>query len=135
MSRLTSSAKRIIAGGMTQELILQLDANTADWLQRQALAEQTTPVAFVEEILRELADPEQIEGDLIDRLLAQAVSYFPPVMTLDEQDEYRDEVLDHLCGRIATIYQQQIGTGLNEQEIATLRVNLANRSESVWPAR
>ena len=120
---------------MTHLLTITLDASTFDWLTRQAQAEETTPAAVVEALLRELADPENVEGDLMDRLLLQSVDFFPPVMTLDEQDEHRDEIIDYLCGRIVQGFQQRAGEPLSESETIALRNKLVERSQEVWPSR
>jgi hypothetical protein len=80
---------------MSHSLTITLDTDTFAWLTRQAASEQSTPAAVVEALLRELADPENVEGDLMDRLLLQSVDFFPPVMTLDEHDEHRDEIIDY----------------------------------------
>jgi hypothetical protein len=120
---------------MTHSLTITLDDDTFGWLTRQAVSEQTTAVAFVESLLRELADPDAVEGDLIDRLLVASVDSFPPIMTLDEQDEFRDELLDDLCRRIVEGYAKRVGEPLSASETAALRERLAERSQEVWPSR
>ena len=120
---------------MTHSLTITLDADTFGWLTRQATAEQSSLAAVVEELLRELADPENVEGDLMDRLLLQSVDFFPTVMTLEEQDEHRDEIIDYLCGRIVQGFQQRAGDPLSESETDALRKKLVERSQEVWPSR
>lgn len=120
---------------MTHSLTITLDDDTFGWLTRQAVSEQTSAVAFVESLLRELADPDAVEGDLIDRLLVASADAFPPIMTLEEQDDHREEILDDLCRRIAEGYRQSIGEPLSEAEELALRHRLVERSQRVWPSR
>lgn len=120
--------------GMTT-LTLTLDPATAEWLHREAGATNRPPSDFVVDLLRELADPDRVEGDLIDDLLARSVDLFPPVMTLDEQDEMREEVLDHLCRRIADAYRAATGDAMPAGGAADLRERLTERSREVWPVR
>jgi len=114
------------------KVMLELDPMTADWLAREAAASARDASVFVGEILRELADPDAVEGDLIDRLLAEAAHAFPPIMEFDEHADMREEVLDHLCHRLSTVYRATQGTELTAAEKAKFRARLEERADSVW---
>lgn len=117
---------------MTHSLTITLDSSTFDWLTRQAQAENTTPAGVVETFLREMADPENIEGDLIDRLLAEAVGSFPPVMTLEEKGEMQEEVLDSLCHRLVETFRERLGMSMSLEEQAAFRQRLEVHAKTVW---
>jgi hypothetical protein len=129
---LDSESETEYRGVMVHSLTITLDDDTFAWLTRQAAAEQTTVAKVVEELLHELADPDAVEGDLIDRLLMASTDSFPPIMTLDEQDECREEILDDLCRRIVEGYAKRVGEPLSEAATATLREQLVARSKQVW---
>jgi hypothetical protein len=113
-------------------LTIALDPFTAEWLHREAATENTMPELFVAELLRELADPDQVEGNLIDRLLAEATRSFPGVMELEEQAEMRDEVLDDLCRRLVESHRQMLGELMTLTEQAAFRAKLEERAKIVW---
>ena len=114
------------------KLILELDAMTADWLAREAAAAARDAAGFVTEILRELADPDAVEGDLIDRLLAGATHCFPPVMDLDEQTEMREEVLVDLCRRLISAHREVLGADMTPADLTAFRARLQDRAGVVW---
>jgi hypothetical protein len=116
-------------------LTLNLDPITVDWLLRESAAVGREPAEFVAELLRELADPDHIEGDLIDQLLAASANSFPPVSTLEEQDEHREEVLNDLCRRIAEGFQKHTGIPLSDADASALRERLAEHAQEVWTSR
>ena len=111
-------------------LTLTLVPITAAWLSR--VAGPTDPAAVVVELLRELADPDNVDGDLIDRLLAEAAGSFPPVMTLDEQDEKRAEVLDGLCHRLVETYRTMLGEPMSLADRAAFRERLIAHAKHIW---
>ena len=113
-------------------LTLTLDANTVAWLQREAATTRQTPADLVVELLQELADPDSVEGDLIDRLLTDATGSFPPVMTLDEQSEMREELLDDLCRRLVETDQQILGEPMTRHDQARFRKRLEEQSQHCW---
>jgi hypothetical protein len=113
-------------------LTIALDPLTADWLNKEAVALNQTQAEFVSELLRQLADPDRVEGDLIDRLLAEAAHSFPPVMTLDEQTEMREEVLDSLCHRLVETYREMLGVPMTPADRAAFRRRLEARSKTIW---
>ena len=113
-------------------LTLTLDADTVEWLQREAATTRQTPADFVVELLRELADPDSVEGDLIDRLLTDATGSFPPVMTLDEQSEMREELLDDLCRRLVETYQHVLGEPMTLHDQPRFRKRLEEQSQNCW---
>jgi hypothetical protein len=116
----------------TCTLTLDLDPITTDWLVREAAAAGREPAEFVAELLRELADPENVEGDLIDQLLADTTRLLPPVMTLDEHAEMKDELLDHLCHRVAETFREHLGMPMSVEEQAAFRQRLEDQSKIVW---
>lgn len=113
-------------------LTLALDPLTAAWLRRESAAADRPPTDFVAELLRELADPDGDEGELIDRLLSAAIVHFPPVMTLDEQAEMREEVLDHLCRRLVETYRELTGEPMGLSEQVAFRDRLSERARTTW---
>jgi hypothetical protein len=114
------------------KLTLELDPLTAEWLTREAKAASCDVPEFVTEILRELADPDAVEGDLIDRLLAEAKHSFPPIMELDEQAEMREEVLDDLCRRLVTAHREMLRVDMALAEQAVFRTRLQERAGVIW---
>lgn len=113
-------------------LTITLDPFTSKWLQREAATENVAPELFVAEMLRELADPEQVEGELIDRLLCEATHSFPQVMELDEQEEMREEVLDGLCRRVVEMHQTRLGEPMRLSDQTAFRAKLEDRAQVVW---
>ena len=113
-------------------LTLDLDSITADWLLREAAAAGREPAEFVAELLRELADPDNIEGNLIDQLLADATRSLPPVMTLDEHSEMKEELLDNLCHRVAETFRERLGMPMSLAEQAAFRQRLEAQSHELW---
>jgi hypothetical protein len=113
-------------------LTLKLDPITTEWLLREAAVVQREPAEFVAELLRELADPDNIEGNLIDQLLADATSSLPPVMTLDEHAEMKDELLDHLCHRVAETFRERLGIPMNDEERDAFRRRLEDHARELW---
>jgi hypothetical protein len=113
-------------------LTITLDPFTSEWLHREAATENTTAELFVAELLRELADPEQVEGELIDRLLSEASHSFPPLMELDEQDEMREEVLDDICRRVVEMHQTRLGVPMRPADQSAFRAKLEDRAPVVW---
>ena len=113
-------------------ITLTLDPQIAAWLNREAGALNQAPADFVVELLRELADPDHVEGDLIDRLLAEATNSFPLVMTLDEQADMREEVLDGLCHRLVEAYRKMLEVPMPPADQAAFRSRLVDRSKNVW---
>ena len=113
-------------------ITIPLDLQTADWLNREAATANKSPAEFVAELLLELADPDHVEGDLIDRLLVEATGYLPPIMTLDEVDEMREEILDGLCHRLVEAHRNILGEPMSLADQATFRERLEKRSKTVW---
>jgi hypothetical protein len=113
-------------------LTLNLDPITTEWLIREAAAIQRDPAEFIAELLRELADPDHVEGDLIDQLLADATRSLPPVMTLDEHAEMKDELLDHLCHRVAETFRERLGMPMRDEERAAFRQRLEDHAQDLW---
>jgi hypothetical protein len=116
----------------THTLTLNLDPITTDWLFREAAASGSEPAEFVAELLRELADPDHFEGDLIDQLLTDATRSLPPVMTLDEHAEMKEELLDHLCHRVAETFRERLGMSMNDAERAAFRRRLEDHAQDLW---
>jgi hypothetical protein len=120
---------------MAETLSITLSDVTHDWLNRESALSGRTPSEYVSAMLAELADPGNIEVDLIDRLLAGAGSWFPPLMTLEEQDEMRDEVLDFLCHRICEQYTSHVGKPMTKAAVKRLRDRLAAQAIDSWQQR
>jgi len=114
------------------KLTLELDAITADWLTREAAAASCNLADFVSQLLRELPDPDAVEGDLIDRLLAEATHSFPPIMELDEQTDMREEVLDDLCRRLISTYRDMLGQEMTLTDQEAFRARLQERASVIW---
>jgi hypothetical protein len=115
------------------QLTLNLDAETLRWLNQAAIASDRSVATVIADILALLASPESQEDELVDKLLASAVNYFPAIMELDEQEEMREEVIDYLCMRLIEVGSASKSLLTNE-ELAHLRCKLIERSEEIWSA-
>jgi hypothetical protein len=117
---------------MPKTITITLSDATYAWLQGESALTGKTPKAFLTEFLADMADPDNVEADLIDKLLDQATSWFPPLMELDEQTEMREEVLDSICQIIREAYLFHFGVELNDDEATRLRARLAARANVCW---
>jgi hypothetical protein len=120
---------------MAETLSIILSDVAYEWLKRESARSGRTPTEFVTELLTGMADPDNIEIGLIDKLLSGAGAWFPPLMTLEEQDEMRDEVLDFLCHRICEQYKSHVGRPITKAEVKRLRDRLATRATDCWQQR
>jgi hypothetical protein len=114
-------------------LSLNLDAETLRWLNQVAVASNRSVETVIADVLTLLASPESQEDELIDKLLASAVNYFPAIMELDEQEEMREEVIDYLCMRLIEVGSAS-KSSLTNEELAHLREKLVARSGAIWLA-
>lgn len=117
---------------MVETISIGVSETTLAWLRRESALTGRAVPEFLAELLRELAGPDNIEGDLIDRLLAEATQWFPPLMTLEEQDEMREEVLDFLCHRIQGQHLSQRGSSMTAAEVERFRERLSSRADAGW---
>jgi hypothetical protein len=115
-----------------KKITITVSNATHAWLERESASARKSPTAFLNELLADLADPDQIEIDLIDRLLISCAGWFPPIMELEEQVEMRVEVLDSLCYQIRQQYTSQIGVTPSEDQLSRLRERLAERADICW---
>src|SRR5690348_6687057 len=109
---------------MTRLVSISLSDSTYSWLKQEAAQTGDTPAEFISKMLSKLADPDNAEAMSLDQLLAEAVSWFPPLMTLEEQEEMREEVLDFLCRRIEQQYASQVGQPMSKRDQNELRDRL-----------
>lgn len=108
---------------------LTLTTATRHFLASEAATAGVEFDQFISRILNELCSPDQEEALLIDELLVSASSYFPPIMTLEEREDFREEILDYLLTRISIMFEEKTGHQLTEPE----RMNLANRLSQQAP--
>lgn len=116
-------------------LTITLSDLTYAWLNTESAGANQTAAEFVAALLDGLADPENVERDLIDQLLSDATGWFPSLMTLEEQAEIRDEVLDFLCNRIQEQYASHFGMPMSIAEVRQIRDRLAERAAHCWQQR
>lgn len=79
-----------------------------------------------------MSDPEQEETILIDQLLVSAASFFPPIMSLEEKEDFREEIIDYLVFRISELFQQCAGGSLRVTEKAKLLERLCKQAPTAW---
>jgi hypothetical protein len=117
---------------MDKKITIGLSGFTHEWLERESTLAGKTPAAFLTGFLEDIADPNNIEAALIDEALMGAVSWFPPLMDLDEQTEMREEVLDSLCYLIREQCLSEMGMTLSDAEVHRLRHRLGERAKVCW---
>jgi hypothetical protein len=83
-------------------------------------------------IIRSMADPQRIEGDLIDQLLIDASQWLPPAMTLEEHAEMKDELLDYLCSSVVKSFRRRMNSSLTDSEMADFRAHIEERARVIW---
>jgi len=120
---------------MKDTLTITLSILTLSWLKSESDRAGQTTEEFVATLLTDLADPDNVERNLLDQLLADAVKWFPSLMTLEEQTEMREEVLDYLCHRIQEQHVSQLGMPMSKAEARQLRDRLAERAAHCWQRR
>ncbi len=113
-------------------LTLMLTPDAIAWLEVEANESGASVTHCISGLLNALASPETNEDTLVDALLEKSRSYFPRVMTLDEQDELQEEVIDFLCMRIIEVNSNSVFAQLSATEVQDIRDKLVRRSKMVW---
>jgi hypothetical protein len=117
---------------MAETFSISFSGVTLAWLKHESARAGRTPEQFVTELLADLADPDNVEAELLDKLLAGTATYFPPVMTLEEQDEMRGEVLESLMHRVRDQHLSQLGKPMSSDEEARFSERLAESAHRYW---
>jgi len=117
--------------------MLSLSHDSVSWLEQTAAEAHCSVDDFASRLLNLLSNPDSIEDDIVDRLLADATKYFPPVVTLEEQTEMREEVIDYLCTRLVEVNANANAKemAISTDELTSIRDKLIERSRNAWGAK
>ncbi len=113
------------------EVTLTLTGEALERLNAMAVNTRSTHSQALSRLLNEVANSGSVECELINRLLSEAGSYFPPVMTLEEQSEFREEIIDYLCTRIDEI-NSKAKTRISPKKLAGLKERLRQQAKANW---